>query len=88
MNRWACGFLQAGTAPADGIGNGTDSFLLADNPLVQFSFKVKQFLSLHSAASLYTGMPVQRDTISAISSAPTSSLTIGLSFCISISFSL
>ena len=63
--------LQAAAAAADGVGDGLDRFVLADDALVQPLFEHQQLglLGLHHSV---TGMPVQALTTSAISSGPTS----------------
>ncbi len=43
--------LQAGARPADGVGDGVDRLVLADDPLVQPLFHLEQLLdlALHAA---------------------------------------
>ena len=47
--------LQAGTAPADGVGDGADGLVLSHHTLVQLLFEMQQFrlLALHHLADRY-----------------------------------
>jgi hypothetical protein len=62
---------EAGARAADRIGHQPHRLVLADHALVQLALHLQQLLAL-ALHHLETGMPVARDTTSAISSAPTS----------------
>ena len=70
--------VQSGTRTTYGIRDGRDGLILTDDTLVQLVLHVQKLLALARPAYAVTGMPVQRDTTSAISCASTSSLIIGL----------
>ena len=43
---WPFGVLQSGTAASDGVGDGVDGLVLANDTLVQLVFQVEEFLAL------------------------------------------
>ena len=65
--------LDAGAGADDRVGDELHGLVLADDALVQDLVEAQQLLPLALHAGGLTGMPVQRETISAISSSVTTS---------------
>ena len=68
--------LQAGPGPAHGRRDGADRLVLADHAPVQLAPRGGPACPTSPSSSLETGTPVHLETIAAISSSPTSSLSM------------